>query len=73
MSSPCPVSIGSAPSFRHCWPVSRGYDRAETVKVLSFPEPPPAFFLDLLVPGLEGQLADALGELVFVHFFLLFH
>jgi len=33
------------------------------VIVASFPESPPSFFLDLLFPGLEGKLADALGEL----------
>ena len=27
------------------------------------PELPPAFFLDLLFPGLEGKLADTLSEL----------
>jgi hypothetical protein len=31
--------------------------------LFSSPEPPPALFLDLLFPGLEGKLADALGEL----------
>jgi hypothetical protein len=30
----------------------------------SFPELPPSFFLDLLFPWLEGELADALDELV---------
>ena len=28
-----------------------------------FPELPPALFLDHLIPGLEGKLAYALGEL----------
>ena len=46
--------------------------------VLSFPEPPPALFLDLLFPGLERELADALGELRYMapeevnHFIFLF-
>ena len=29
----------------------------------SVPELPPALSLNLLIPGLEGKLADALGEL----------
>ena len=41
--------------------------------ISSLPELIPMLRLDLFFPGLEGQLADALGELVFVHFFLLFH